>query len=125
VVYVLCPEDVSTIIGYYTLSTASIETTQLPEDISSRLPRYEALPTFLIGRLAVDQNYHGQGFGSHLLSDALKRCLRSSEDIGAIAVLVDAKDEGAAKFYEHYGFRRFVNAPLRLFMPMAEIAKLS
>lgn len=125
VIYVLCPQDSGTIIGYYTLSTASIETTQLPESIRSRLPRYEALPTFLIGRLAVDQKYRGQRFGELLLADALKRCLRLSEEVAAMAVLVDAKDERAAEFYERYGFRRFVDAPLKLFMPMAEIKNLS
>ena len=124
VTYVLCEQNSSAIIGYYTISTASIETTRLPEDITRRLPRYNVLPAMLIGRLAVDQQYRGQGFGKHLLVDALKRCLNLSKKIASMAVLVDAKDEQGAQFYERYGFRRFTDRPLSLYMPMSEIEQL-
>lgn len=125
VTYVLCGRDSGTIMGYYTISTASIETTQLPENITKRLPRYGALPAMLIGRLAVDQQYRGRRLGESLLVDALKRCLFLSQEIGAMAVLVDAKDEGAARFYERYGFRRFDDRPHSLYMPMLEIERLT
>src|SRR5438309_1739031 len=63
VTYVLCERDSSIIIGYYTISTASIETSRLPEDVTRRLPRYNVLPAMLIGRLAVDQRFRSQGLG--------------------------------------------------------------
>ena len=124
VTYVLREQDSNLIIGYYTMSTASIETTRLPEEITRRLPRYGVLPAMLIGRLAVDQRYRGQGLGEYLLVDALKRCLRLSRKIASMAVLVDAKDERTVQFYERYGFRRFSDRPLSLYMPMAEIEQL-
>jgi GNAT superfamily N-acetyltransferase len=124
VTYILTRPDSSSIIGYYTISTTSIETTQLSETVTRRLPRYETLPAMLIGRLAVDEQYRGQGFGELLLMDALSRCFKLSLEIGAMAVVVDAKDEGAARFYERYGFRRFEDLPLKLYMPMAEIESL-
>lgn len=123
--YVLCEQDSRAIIGYYTISTASIETDQLSEDITKRLPRYSALPAMLIGRLAVDQHYRGQRLGEYLLVNALRQCLKLSQEIAAMAVLVDAKDEGSAQFYERYGFRRFNNKLLSLYMPMAEIQQLA
>ena len=82
------------------------------------------MPTFLIGRLAVDERYRGRQIGTLLLASALKRCLMLSEDVGAVAVQVDAKDDQAAAFYQHFGFIPFVDAPMRLFMPMSEVAKL-
>ncbi len=124
VTYVLARRNSNSIIGYYTISTTSIETTHLPEIITKRLPRYEALPAMLIGRLAVDRQYRGQGFGELLLVDALSRCFKLSLEIGAMAIVVDAKDEGAARFYERYGFRRFEDLPLKLYMPMAEIQQI-
>jgi predicted GNAT family N-acyltransferase len=78
----------------------------------------------LIGRLAVDQQYRGQKFGEYLLVNALKRCLKLSREIGAMAVIVDAKDEGSARFYERYGFRRFKDTERSLYMPMTEIRGL-
>jgi predicted GNAT family N-acyltransferase len=125
VTYVLCQRDTTAIIGYYTLSTMAVEPTSLPAELIKRLPRYPVLPAMLTGRLAVDQRYRGQHMGTHLLVNALTRCLSLSQAIGAMAVLVDAKDEHAAQFYQHYGFRRFVDHPMRLFMPMREIVEIA
>ena len=46
------------IVGYYTLSSLSIELNQLPPNLAHKLPRYP-IPAALIGRLAVDQSFQG------------------------------------------------------------------
>ena len=118
------PQDSKTIIGYYTLSALSIERASPPADVAGQLSRYEALPAVLLGRLAVDQRYQGQGIGTVLIADALERALQSTAQVGAALVVVDAKDTNARAFYERYGFERFPEHDLRLFMTMASIAKL-
>lgn len=112
--YVLCETDAPTVIGYYTLSATSIEPTALPENEIRRLPRYPLLPAVLIGRLAVDSRYRGRRFGDLLLLDATQRTLRSG--IAVFAFVVDALDEGAAAFYERFGFQQLPNIPLRLYL---------
>ena len=119
----MAEEGTARIIGYYSLCTCSVETTQLPESLTKKLPRYAALPGMLLGRLAVDVRYQGQRMGTRLVADALKRCVRLSNDIAAMAVLVDAKDDQAAQFYEHFGFQRFADRPLSLFMTMRELRR--
>jgi GNAT superfamily N-acetyltransferase len=121
VVYVLREPQSSTVIGLYTLSASSLEPTDLPENLARRLPRYPTLPAALIGRLALDSRYHGQGLGEHLLLDALHRCLTISEQMGTLAVLVDAKVDAARSFYERYGFQRFRDQPYKLFIPIKTI----
>jgi GNAT superfamily N-acetyltransferase len=74
--------------------------------------------------LAVDREYRGRGVGGHLLVDALQRGLLHSADIASWAVFVDAKDEGAHRFYSKYGFIALPNAPRRLFLPIGTIAEL-
>ena len=123
VVYVMAEEGTARIIGYSSLCTCSIETTHLPESLTKNLPRYDALPGMLLGRLAVDARYQGQRMGTRLLADALQRCVRLSTAIAAMAVLVDAKDDHAAHFYEHFGFQRFADRPLSLFMTMLELRR--
>ena len=59
--------------GFYTLSSTALRLHDLPDDIAKRLPRYPLIPATLIGRLAIDRGYHGQGWGSFLLLDALHR----------------------------------------------------
>ena len=122
-VFVLNDAEASAIVGYYTLSATAVLATGLPPDVTKRLPRYPELPAVLLGRLAIDIRYRGHRFGELLLIDALHRC-RAVEQIAAMAVVVDAKDDAARTFYERYGFRRFVDDEYRLFLPMATIVQM-
>ncbi len=91
--------------GYYTLSYNSISLNSFPEHIQKKLPKsYNAVPTTLLGRLAIDKKHQGQGLGKILLIDALKRCYEISKEIGSFAVVVDPIDEEAEKFYKKYDF---------------------
>ena len=112
------------VLGYYTLSASLLTLTDLPDELARKLPRYPQLPVTLLGRLAVDQSTKGQGLGEHLLLDALHRSLAHADQIAAMAVVVDAKDESAAAFYRHYGFIPLQTRPIRLFVPMRSIAQL-
>jgi len=82
------------------------------------------VPATLLARLAVDKNHRGKGIGEFLLVDALYRSLTHSREIGSVAVVVDAKDDGARNFYRRYGFIQFHDQPYRLFIPMGTIEKL-
>lgn len=124
-VFVLCEGDRVDVLGYYTLSATSIEYVALPAALARRLPRYPTLPALLLGRLAINTGHQRQGLGRVLLSSALNRCLQVSQgDVAAMAVIVDAKDDDAARFYERSDFMRFPNQPARLFLPMATIKDL-
>lgn len=124
-VWVLADLIEDRIAGFYTLSAASIEPAQLPADVARRLPRYPTLPAILIGRLAIDRRYQGQGLGGLLLFDALQRILGLTRQTGITAVIVDAKDDAARRFYERYDFRALSDQARRLFLPTATIARLT
>ena len=113
----------ATILGFYSLAMSAIRKDQLPDAYQSRLPNYP-LPVARLARLAVDKRYQRQGLGELLLADALSRCLRLSEEIGMVGVVVDAKHEGAGRYYERFEFERFPDCPLTLWLPTAAIARL-
>ncbi len=123
-VWVLYDAVDNLVAGYYTLSTASIEPTGLPPEIARKLPRYPTLGALLIGRLAVDERYQGQGLGRVLLMDALGRSLVLRQQLGFVAVIVDAKNEQARRFYERHGFQRLGGDERRMFIQTETIAKL-
>lgn len=114
----------SRVLGYYTLSASVLMLTDLPERLARKLPRYPQLPVTLVGRLAVDQSASGRGLGEYLLLDALHRSLVHADQIAALAVVVDAKNEAAARFYGQYGFLPLQAHPLRLFVPMGTVARV-
>jgi GNAT superfamily N-acetyltransferase len=122
--FVLRDTESPRIIGYYTLSAFAIQLTELPASVAKRLPRYPQVPAILIGRLAVDRDFAGQGWGEVLLLYALRRSLRHSHQVAALAVVVDAKNDDARAFYERYGFQRLVDHEYRLFLPMKTIEQL-
>lgn len=107
------------IAAYYTLASSSLWLADLPKDIGKKLPRYPTVPAIRMGRLAVDQAFKGQGLGGAMLADALHRAVRS--EIAAYAMVVDAKDDAAAAFYQHHGFIALPDALKTLFLPLATI----
>jgi GNAT superfamily N-acetyltransferase len=111
-----------TVAGYYTLSATSVQLGELPAQTVRNLPRYPLVPATLLGRLAVDRRHQGKGYGRFLLGDALHRAARS--EIASFAVIVDAKDESARRFYERESFLPFPDQPMKLFRPMADIRRL-
>lgn len=107
--------DENRIAGFYTLATASALLTDLPASIAKKLPRYPSVPTVRMGRLAVEQTFKGIGLGGVLLADALDRSSRS--EVAAFALVVDAKDEQAVRFYQHHGFVLLPDASMTMFLP--------
>jgi ribosomal protein S18 acetylase RimI-like enzyme len=114
--------DEQRIAGYYTLASASVALTELPAATAKKLPRYPAVPTVRMGRLAVDQAFKGQGLGGALLADAIDRATRS--EIAAYALMVNAKNEEALAFYQHHGFNTLPDSPLTLFLPLATVSSV-
>lgn len=114
------------IAGFYTLSSTILRSDDLSPELLKKLklPRYPQLPATLLGRLARHSDFRGQGIGELLLNDALKRAYTISRQIGSLAVIVDAKDERAVKFYQSFGFEPFVDATDKLYLRMDTIGKL-
>ncbi len=107
--------------GYYTFAATSLPVTDLPADEIKRLPRYPLLPAGLIGRLAIATQSRKQGLGAALIVDAISRATRAEPAI--FAMIVDAKDDAAERFYRHLGFRPFLSRPSSLYLPVAEAAR--
>lgn len=107
------------VVGFYSLSSFTLSIDDLPHEIARKLPRYDAIPAALIGRLARDVRARGRGVGEILVADALRRILGARRSLAIFAIVVDAKDERAVAFYEALGSRAFPLRRNRLFLPTA------
>lgn len=117
--YVAVPRGQTRVAGYYTLSSGQIDADIAP-DPGSPYP----MPVALLGRLAVDRTFQGQGLGSLLLLDALRNTLHAASYVAIRALVVDALDENAKRFYEHFGFRELLDDPKHLYLPLSQAAAL-
>ena len=112
--YVVC--EGPRVVGYYCLSTGSVENKQTPGKVSRNMP--DPIPVMLMGRLAVDRSQQEKGLGRALLKDAILRTLKAAEIASMRALLVHALDEKAAGFYRHNGFLVSPIDPLVLMLPL-------
>jgi GNAT superfamily N-acetyltransferase len=112
--------DNKTILGFYSLSPASVEYARVPEIVRRGLARHE-VPAFRLARLAVDKRWHGKGIGGQLLLVAGRRCLLAAKEVGGVALLIEAKNDSVAKWYAGYGAVPLADARLTLLLPLATI----
>jgi len=115
-------DDALGVVGFYSLGAFTLALDDLPEGLAGKLPRYDAIPAALIGRLARDERVRGQGIGDLLLADAVKRILGAGRTLAVFAIVVDAKEAHAARFYGAFGFRVFPSRPNRLFLLTSQAA---
>ena len=123
-VFVLIDEPEFNVLAYYTLSTYTVDITDLDKAFAKRLPRYPQLPATLLGRLAVDGRQKSKRFGELMLVDALKRVLKVSTQVASLAVIAEALDEVALNFYLKYGFQQFRQDTMKLYFPMKSVEEL-
>lgn len=124
-------ENPSEIVGYYTLSGKQINISDLPTQITKKLPKYNSIGATLLGRFAVDEKYQsstcpGQKIGSLLLNDAKLRAWNASKSVGSFALVVDVlvgEKGDPTGFYLKYDFIQFQDDQSKLFLPMSTIEK--
>jgi GNAT superfamily N-acetyltransferase len=114
-------EDKKTILGFYSLSPASVEYARTPEIVKRGLARHD-VPGFRLARLAVDRKLQGQGIGGQLLLAAGRRCLMAATEVGGVVLVIDAKNDKVAGWYASYGAMPLLDAPLTLLLTLATIA---
>ena len=107
-------------IGYYGLAPTAVAPNLFPRSIRTGQPP-DPLPCILLGRLAVDVTFKGQGLGAALLLHALQRSVTAAGLIGGRAIMVTAIDEDAATYWRNRGFHATQDDPFMFFMGMEEV----
>jgi GNAT superfamily N-acetyltransferase len=110
--------DKMRVAGYYSLAAGSVARETAPGRVRRKVP--DPVPVVVLGRLAIDQDYQGQGLGRALLRDAILRILQAADIIGVRAILVHALSEEAKRFYEECGFTASPINPLTLMITLLE-----
>jgi predicted N-acetyltransferase YhbS len=108
---VVCDVETGRIAGYVSLSAAQIEREYLPKSHQRNKP--DPVPALLLGQLAVDQQYHGQGVARSLMFYALSTAVHVARQMGCVCVFTHPLDDDVRAFYHHYGFEDLPFGPKR------------
>ena len=109
------------VVGFYGLAPTAVVADVLPRPVRGGQPP-DPVPCLLLGQLATDVEWAGQGIGAGLLKHALRRCVDASRQIGGRAVVVHAVDTEASEFWQRCGFIPSRDDPLVLFQAIARIS---
>jgi GNAT superfamily N-acetyltransferase len=116
--YVVCEN--TRVVAYFCISAGAVERAAAPGKVRRNAP--DTIPVSVIGRLAVSRDHAGKGLGADILADALRRIALASQSIGIGAVLVQAKDEAAKRFYMRCAeFIEYPNDSRTLFLPIETV----
>ena len=129
--YVMVDPD-GTVIGFYALNAHSVHFTDLPAKFARSLPSHGNIPAAYISMIGRDQKFRGGGYGGDLLVDALRRIAVAADAIGVAVVMLDVLDCGdldrvarRKALYESYGFQSLASNPLRMYLPVSTVRKLT
>jgi len=114
------PEE---ILSYYTLSIFEVSAEKLPQKFAKKYKGH--LPAVKIARIAVAKGLQKQGLGKYMIINAIRRVIHVSEHAGIIGLFVDAKDDGAKKYYLKFGFIPLPDHSLELFIPFNTLQQMS
>lgn len=110
------------VVGYYSLSAGAINRELAPKAMRRNMP--DSLPVLVLGRLAINKNYHNKGLGSALLRDAMIRSVNIAQDAGVFAILIHSLSDKAKQFYISRSFVESPLQPMTLFMTLATICTI-
>lgn len=119
------------LIGFYAINAHAVDYRDLPSRFARSRPGHGSIPAAFVAMIGRDQRYSGQGFGSDLLVDALRRMTQAADVIGLAVVLLDVLDCGDPErtarrqsLYQSYGFQPLPSNPTRLYLPLATVRNL-
>ncbi len=118
---VLVVHEARRVVGFYGLAPTAVVPSVLPRSVRPGQPP-DPVPCLLLGQLATDLAWAGRGIGTGLVKHALARCVQAAGLIGGRALLVNAVDEQAARFWQRRGFTPAKDDPLVLIGSIAAIA---
>ncbi|MDB5685587.1 MAG: family acetyltransferase [Rhizorhabdus sp.] len=117
---VMVVHEAMRVAGYYGLAPTAILPAAMPRAIRTGQPP-SPVPCLLLGQIAIDIAWRGQGLGTALLAHALRRCIAAADLIGGRALVVNAIDEEAVAFWQRRGFLPGKEDRFTLFRSIADI----
>lgn len=120
-IYVAVERGAGRLVGFYAVGPHGIDASELEADMKKRLPNHDRIAAYYLSMIGTHSDVQRKGLGGLLLADALKRCMRSADELGGRFVVLDAINDDAARLYARYGFVPLPSHPGRMLVSMAKL----
>jgi GNAT superfamily N-acetyltransferase len=110
--------DPNTIMAYITLTYTTVD---LPAECKPARKLKSPVPALLLAKMAVDNRYKDSGYGKRLLAFAIKEASDTSNRVGGVCSVIDAKGNDAKALYLSWGgddFEIIDESGLKLWLPV-------
>lgn len=112
------PTNPNMIMAYITLTYTTVD---LPIECKPARKLKNPAPALLLAKMAGDNRYKDSSYGNRLLTFAIKEASETSNRVGGIGLVIDAKDGDAKAFYLSRGgddFEIIDDSGLKLWLPI-------
>jgi len=107
------------VVAYYALASSGVAVAETPGRFHRNMP--DPIPIVVLGRLAVDRSFQGQGVGRALVRDAGYRVIQAADAIGIRGLIVHAISVEAKAFYEAVGFAPSPLDPITMMITLTDL----
>lgn len=107
------------VVAYYALASSGVAVAETPGRFHRNMP--DPIPVVVLGRLAVDRFFQGQGLGRALVRDAGYRVIQAADAIGIRGLIVHAISAEAKAFYAAVGFDPSPLDPMTMMITLADL----
>jgi GNAT superfamily N-acetyltransferase len=123
-VFVATRREDGRVVGYYSLSSGSIEPGVAPARVAAGAGRYP-IPVVVLSRLGIDLTEQGRGLGRALVRDAFLQVAAVATRVGVRALVIHAASPEAVAFYVRLdpAFISLPGNPLHLCLLMKDVRK--
>ena len=118
-VFIARKPEAREVLGFYSLVLTALTPAEVSREAEEKFSRVNATPAIYLAMIA--RKTGTDGVGEQLIQDAFERAALISEHAGAYALALDALNERVAQIYEEYGFERFIEGDLKMFIPLKTI----
>lgn len=108
------------VVAYYALASRALACLAATGRLRRNMP--DPIPMAVLGRLAIDSTFQGQGLGRALFRDAAMRVIGASGTIGIRGLVVHAISDDAVAFYRALGLDASPSEPRTLMITLADLS---
>ncbi len=114
----VCTDRSGRVVAIFAFNLIALAPAEIARNDAGGLTR---INTLLLARFALHVDLRGSGHGVRLMAEVMREALAIAEMVPVRVLLLDAKNDRLAEWYQDLNFKPTKTDPRRLYMPMKRV----